>query len=182
MPKVISYTEHTLLECLRSKDQQAFGYLYDNYSKALYTIIFSILPNREMAEEVLQEVFIKIWQNIITYNSSKGRIYTWMMNIARNLAIDRTRSKEFSKQNKTKVLSEYGYDQKADSDFAFKDVGLLKTIDKLPRESRKLLELAYFQGYTQEEISKMLGIPLGSVKRKIRVTIIHLRKQMGTNR
>ncbi len=145
-------------------------------------MIFTILPNREMAEEVLQEVFIKIWQNIGSYNTAKGRMYTWMMNIARNLAIDRTRSKEFSKQNRTKELSAYGNDQKADPDCSIKDVGLLKIINKLPKENRKLLELAYFQGYTQEEISRMLGVPLGTVKRKIRLTIIHLRKIIDTKR
>jgi RNA polymerase sigma factor (sigma-70 family) len=172
----LNYTEAELLAGLQSHSEQAFSYLYDRYSKALFSIIFSIIPQQEIAEDVLQEVFLKIWQNIKSYDASKGRLYTWMLNIARNQSIDRTRSKEFNNRTKTTELSETVYNDRQTVEAGIDDVGLKKTLSNLPEGNRKLLELAYFQGYTQEEISKLLNIPLGTVKTRIRSTIIQLRK------
>lgn len=173
-----TYTEQELIEGLVAHDEQAYGYLYDNYSKALFTVISQIISSREMAEEVLQEVFVKIWQNIDSYDPMRGRIYTWMINIARNQAIDRTRSREFSQKSRTTSLPE-GIAETRGSGPGIHDVGLMRTLNSLPEESRKLLELAYFQGYTHEEIAAMTSTPLGTVKTRIRSTIIHLRKILG---
>jgi RNA polymerase sigma-70 factor (ECF subfamily) len=176
----VTYTEAELLAGLQSHDEQAFSFLYDHYSKALFTIILQIIPQQQLAEDVLQEVFVKIWHNIKLYDASKGRLYTWMLNIARNQSIDRTRSKDFNNRAKTTELSETVYDEGQSVEAKIDDVGLKKTLNNLPEESRKLLDLAYFQGYTQEEISKILNIPLGTVKTRIRATIIQLRKILST--
>ncbi len=170
------------MERLQAHDQAAFSYLYDHYSKALFTVIYAVVPQTEVAEDVLQEVFVKIWQNVRSYDSSKGRLYTWMLNIARNSAIDRTRSKDFNKQAKTTVLTENVYGDKDAVHSSINDIGLKKTLERLPEENRRLLELSYFQGYTQDEISKMLDIPLGTIKTRIRSTLLQLRKLVGTNR
>ena len=180
MTQGITYTEAELLQRLQAHDEHAFSFLYDHYSKALFSIILPIIPQQELAEDVLQEVFVKIWQNIKLYDASKGRLYTWMLNIARNQSIDRTRSKDFNNRSKTTELSETVYDNTQGPEAKIDDVGLTKTLSQLPDESRKLLELAYYQGYTQEEIANMLNIPLGTVKTRIRTTIIHLRKILGT--
>lgn len=171
-----TYTETELLSGLQLHNEQAFSFLYDRYSKALFNVILQIIPQQELAEDVLQEVFVKIWQNIKSYDKTKGRLYTWMLNIARNQSIDRTRSKDFNNRSKTTELSENVYNDKQRVEARVDDVGLKKTLSNLPEESRKLLELAYFQGYTQEEISKILEMPLGTVKTRIRATIIELRK------
>ena len=180
MTQGITYTEAELLKGLQSHDEHAFSFLYDHYSKALFSIILPIIPQQELAEDVLQEVFVKIWQNIKLYDASKGRLYTWMLNIARNQSIDRTRSKDFNNRSKTTELSETVYNSMQRTEAKIDDVGLAKTLNKLPDESRKLLELVYYHGYTQEEIANMLNIPLGTVKTRIRTTIIHLRKILGT--
>lgn len=180
MAPTLNYNEAELLAGLQSHDEQVFGYLYDRYSKALFSVILQIIPQQEIAEDVLQEVFLKIWRNIGSYDETKGRLYTWILNIARNQAIDRTRSKEFNNRTKTTELSETVYSSGQTVNAAIDDVGLKKTLSNLPEESRKLLELAYFQGYTQEEISKLLNIPLGTVKTRIRATIIQLRKILST--
>ena len=179
MTQLLTYSEAELLQSLQSHDQQAFSFLYDRYSKALFSIILPIIPQQELAEDVLQEVFVKIWQNIQSYDETKGRLYTWMLNIARNLSIDRTRSKYFNNRSKTTELSENVYNVRQ-VEIRMDDVGLKKTLSNLPEENRRLLELAYFQGYTQEEISKILNIPLGTVKTRIRSTIIQLRKILST--
>jgi len=177
----ITYTEAELLQGLQSHDEHAFSFLYDHYSKALFSIILQIIPQQELAEDVLQEVFVKIWQNINLYDASKGRLYTWMLNIARNQSIDRTRSKEFNNRSKTTELSETVYNNRQGAEANIDDVALKNTLSKLPDESRRLIELAYYQGYTQEEIAKILNIPLGTVKTRIRTTIIQLRKILSTH-
>ena len=182
MPTSIAYNETELIARLQAHEEAAFSYLYDHYSKALFAVIFQVLPQTELAEDVLQDVFVKIWQNVGSYDPSKGRLYTWMLNIARNSAIDRTRSKDFGKQAKTTALTENVYSGKEGASAALVDVGLKKTLERLPEENRRLLQLSYFQGYTQEEISKMLGIPLGTVKTRIRSTLLQLRKLVGINR
>jgi RNA polymerase sigma-70 factor (ECF subfamily) len=181
LTQTVTYTEAELLQSLQLHDEQAFGFLYDRYSKALFSIILQVIPQQEWAEDVLQEVFVKIWQNIKSYDETKGRLYTWMLNIARNQAIDRTRSKDFNNRSKTTELSENVYNNSQGAEAKMDDVGLKKMLSNLPEENRKLLELAYYQGYTQEEISKMLNIPLGTVKTRIRSTIIQLRKILSTH-
>ena len=87
--------EQTLVLALKAKDKQAFSYLYDNYSDALYGVINRIVLSNEIAGDVLQEVFVKIWKNIDNYSREKGSIFTWMMNISRNAAIDQIRSRQY---------------------------------------------------------------------------------------
>jgi RNA polymerase sigma factor (sigma-70 family) len=169
-----TYTEAELVHGLASRDEQAYSFLYDRYSKALFVVILQLVNRHEVAEDVLQEVFIKIWQNIGMYDERKGRLYTWMLNIARNQAIDRLRSKDFNNQSRTVELSSNVYNASGEG-ARVEDVGLKKTLAQLPEDNRKLLELAYFQGYTHEEIAKMIQIPLGTVKTRIRSTVSKLR-------
>lgn len=173
------YTETELIAALQAQDEQALSYLYDHYGKALFGVIYQIIPQQNVAEDILQEVFLKIWQNIATYHADKGRLYTWMLQIARHTAIDKTRSKDFNKQSKTITINDNVYTHKAAGTNNMEDIGLRKTINTLPEGSRKLLELSYFQGYTQEEIANILQIPLGTVKTRIRSTLLQLRKLLG---
>jgi RNA polymerase sigma-70 factor, ECF subfamily len=94
------YTEDELVMLLKGKNEQAFAYLYDNYSAAINGVIYRMVDNVELAEDVLQETFVKIWNNLSNYDPLKGRLFTWMINIAKNLAIDTLRSKGFKKQQK----------------------------------------------------------------------------------
>ena len=175
LSEVTTYSEAELLQGLQAHDEQAFSYLYDHYSKALFAVILPFVQQQDVAEDILQEVFVKVWQHIQSYNESKGRLYTWMLNIARNHAIDRIRSKDFNNQSKTTELPINVYNN-ADGDSRIGDVGLKKTLSNLPDDSRVLLELAYFQGYTHDEIAKITGLPLGTIKTRLRNTIIKLRK------
>ena len=93
-------TQEEILPLLSKKDSRAYTLLYDMYSKSLFAVINNLVKDREEAEDVLQEVFVKIWKNIDTYNQSKGRLYTWMLNISRNTAIDKLRSKGFNNSQK----------------------------------------------------------------------------------
>lgn len=175
MLDAVKYTEDELVLLLKQRTQSAFNYLYDNYSSALYTVIISILQDRELASDVLQEVFIKIWRQIEQYDAEKGRLFTWMINIARNASIDTLRSKSYSTQKQNRELTENVYSAAGTSNIETDKIGLRKLIMNLKDEQKVLVELTYFQGYTQEEISKLLNIPLGTVKTRLRSALIQLR-------
>lgn len=99
MKETIRYSHDDLVILIKNRDQKAFAYLYDNYSKALFGVLYQIVADVEETEDILQKLFLKIWDNFESYDASKGRLYTWMLNIAKNLAIDYKRSKS----NKNKI-------------------------------------------------------------------------------
>ena len=170
------YDEQELVVLLNEQNNDAFNYLYDHYSGALFTIINQIVPDKDTAGDVLQEVFVNIWKKINTYDSSKGRLFTWMLNIARNAAIDKVRSKGYRDNQRNQTIMETeNSGLNLSSNSTVSDVGLKKLLATLNEESRKLIDLSYFQGFTHEEIARMLGIPLGTVKTRIRTAIIQLR-------
>ncbi len=172
------YSEEELVHRLRQKDQQAFSYLYDNYAGALNGVISRMVDDLQLSEDILQEAFLKIWNNFANYDSSKGRLFTWMINITRNLTIDVLRSKGYKKQQKISKdeNSVANYHDKNTSADKFDTLGLRKQVANLKPEQKSIIDLAYFAGYTQEEISKEMGIPLGTVKTRMRSAIIELRK------
>ena len=170
------YQESELVPLLKKRQESAFNYLYDHYSGALYSIIMSIVPEYELANDLLQEVFIKIWRQIESYDSNKGRLFTWMLNIARNASIDAVRSKTYQQNKQNRELTEKVYQAGGDVQTNTDKIGLRAIVHKLKDEYRVLIELSYFEGYTQEEISKMLNIPLGTVKTRLRTALIQLKQ------
>jgi RNA polymerase sigma factor (sigma-70 family) len=182
LPEIKKYTEEELIYLLKNRDQQAFSYLYDNYSGALFGIVYKMLDDRQLAEDVLQEAFVKIWNNFANYDSLKGRLFTWMLNITRNLTIDTVRSKGYRKQAKIQN-SPNSVDNSTDNISGntntsenFDALGIRKHLTLLKNDQKQIIDLAYFGGFTQDEISKQLAIPLGTVKTRMRTAIMELRK------
>ncbi len=172
------YTEQELIHSLKQKDEAAFSYLYDNYSAALNGVIYPMINDFALSEDILQEAFIKIWNNIDSYDVTKGKLYTWMRRITHNLTLDTLKSNQHKYQSKVvsdeRVVANVSVNNnvftKLDSqDFKRK----LETLDK---KQRLIIDMSYFQGYTQEEIANELEMPVGTVKTKIRSAIIELRK------
>jgi RNA polymerase sigma-70 factor, ECF subfamily len=176
----VKYTEEELVNQLVLKDQQAFSYLYDNYSPALNAVIYRMVGDRVLSEDILQEAFVKIWNNFDGYDKIKGRLFTWMVNITRNLTIDTMRSKGYKKQHKISG-DENSVNNLPDSNSGierFDSMGISRQLINLKPDQRQIIDLAYFKGYTQDEISKELDIPLGTVKTKMRTAILELRKNL----
>ena len=176
----IKYSEQELVSLLLQQNGQAFSYLYDNYSPALFSIINQIIPDQNISADVLQDVFVNIWKKINSYDETKGRLFTWMLNIARNAAIDKIRSRPYQNSLKNQPLTETVNTITTNSvvNPNVNDIGLKNLINRLKQEYRELIELSYFQGYTHEEISKLLNLPLGTVKTRIRSALIQLRTLM----
>ena len=174
-----TYTEHELVILLKERDNQSFNYLYNNYSGSLFTIILQIVPDQELANDILQEVFINIFRKIDSYDQSKGRLFTWMLNIARNAAIDFLRSKAYQNSTRNNQFPDAHTNIAGQSTHLNIDnIGLKKLLEKLKSESRVLIDLAYFKGYTHEEIAQIQEIPLGTVKTRIRTALLQLREHL----
>ncbi|GAB3175016.1 RNA polymerase sigma factor [Telluribacter humicola] len=171
--KLFSYSEPELIASLQRNERQAFEYLYDHYSGCLYSIICKIIRDENKAEDAMQETFLKIWKNIRSYNSEKGSLFTWMLNIARNTAIDmlrvdNRRGNQLDGLDSTYVqIATY---QPQPYTFDLRDL-----VGQLRPERKLLLDMVYFQGYTHEEVSQELCLPLGTIKSRIRTAIQDLR-------
>jgi RNA polymerase sigma-70 factor (ECF subfamily) len=176
LSKRVNIPEEELVARLQAQDKNAFAILYDNYSSSLYGIVLKIVQTSEVAEDVLQEAFVKIWKNISSYDKNKGRLFTWMLNIVRNTAIDKLRSKGKKFEIRDIDDSVYQVDKKSNITMKVEHIGVKQSVQNLKPEFRTIIDMAYYGGYTQEEISKELNIPLGTVKTRMRNAIIELRK------
>ena len=180
MEVIQKYDEDELVILLQRRDQQAFSYLYDNYAPALNGVIFRLVEDKSLSEDILQEAFIKIWNNFSSYDKSRGRLFTWMVNLTRNLTIDTMRSKGYKKQSKisgdeNSVNNLQAAGARIDK---FDAMGIRKQLSNLKPDQKIVIDLAYFNGLTQEEIAKEMGIPLGTVKTRMRAAILELRKML----
>ncbi|MGB0931707.1 MAG: RNA polymerase sigma factor [Chitinophagales bacterium] len=158
------FTQEQILKLLSERDKCAISILYQQYAKTLYGVIFKVLNHQELSKDVLQETFCKIWQRFPQYNPKKGRLFTWMLNIARNAAIDKTRSKEYRKltqyqdQPLTAENNFFGLNYSNNTDL----IGLKDLINNLEPKYKVLIDLIYFKGYTQQEVADELKIPKGT--------------------
>jgi len=166
--------DQQLINRLQAQDRTAIGNLYDAYGAALFGVVLRIVQQRELAEQVLQDTFVKAWRNGASYDASKGRLFTWLLNIARNSAIDATRTAHFQKSRKTDSLDSLVHSPGGES-INPDQIGVREMVSRLDEKYKKLIELIYFQGYTQEEAAEETGIPLGTIKTRLRYAINELR-------
>ncbi len=172
--------EEQLISGLRENKEQALQQLYKMYAPALMGIIKRIVKFDEIAEDVLQDSFVKIWKSIKLYDSSKGRLFTWMANVAKNLAIDQLRSKATIKSSKTDDILNVPsaiIDPQSQINFNTDAIGIKSLLNTLKADQKLIVDMIYFQGYTHVQASEILDIPLGTIKTKLRLSILKLREQ-----
>lgn len=168
--------ENEMLQCLQGCERN-FSKLYDNYSAALFGLIISWIQDRETAQNLLQDVFVKAWRSRDLYDAAKGKIFTWLYNITRHICIDHLRSKAY-KKSKACLLSDNvpvllpgcntnGHEPDT--------IGLRKLVGSLRKEEKEVIELMYFKGFTQKEIAIIMDTPLGTVKTRMSRAIKNLR-------
>jgi RNA polymerase sigma-70 factor (ECF subfamily) len=184
-------TDQQLLEWIVNKQQPAFAVLYDRFSRLLYGIIVAVVRDTDDAEDLLQDVFVQIWRNAATYQPTLGSPKTWLARIAHNRAIDMLRSKRYQqKKNEAQSLDgEEGAGTLLDShavDNVWQEMvqrdsagRLSNALMKVSTEQRHLIELAFFHGYTHQEIAGRTGLPLGTVKTRIRAGMQSLRSTLS---
>lgn len=168
--------DENIIDLIRRKDTNGISLLYDKYSSALFGVILKVVGSREIAEEVLQDTITKAWRNFDSYDDKKGRLFTWLINIARNSAIDATRRKDYGRQNQEieKVVNRV--DEQHNTSLNPETIDMRKLAQSLPPEYQTLIDIIYFQGFTQAEAAEALSIPLGTVKTRLRAAILKLKE------
>lgn len=173
--------QELLILQFQNKDVKAYEKLYNIYCDSISGVVNSIVKNNDVSQEITQDVFIKAWHKADTYSAKKGRFFTWLLNIARNAAIDYTRSKKY-KQTKQNLNADFFVDileSSSSLDKTTNTIGLKEFVTKLGETCKSVIELLYFKGFTQKEASEELNIPLGTIKTRNRTCIVELRTMLG---
>lgn len=181
-PESAQVSDVDLLHAVARGDEVALARLYDGYRLTLFGLLMRILHSRQEAEDVLQDVFLQVWNRAADFDESRGRPFTWMVTLARSRAIDRLRSlgtRERAAQNAAHVIIEESSDAYEDTIRAEESRVVRHALQELPAEQRQALELAYFEGLTQSEIAGKLKTPLGTVKTRMRSGMTRLREILG---
>ena len=168
-----------LVRAVARGDEHAYASLYDRYASILLGLLIRILHSRAEAEDVLQEVFLQVWQRAANFDETRGRAFTWLVTLARSRAIDRLRSlasrDRVAEESAREVPTEEASDAVADAMRAEQSEIVSRALAELPEEQRRAISLAYFDGLTQTEIADRTGEPLGTVKTRTRAGLKKLR-------
>ena len=170
-----------LLQAIACGEEVALSELYDRYRLILFGLLVRILHNQSEAEEVLQEVFIQVWQRARDFDEARGKPFTWLVTLTRSRAIDRLRSlgaRDRATQEAVRNVPDVWSDAVTDAIRAERGRLVRSALLRLPEEQRRALFLAYFEGLSQSEISTRLSTPLGTVKTRVRSGLIKLREML----
>lgn len=169
-----------IVTLIKQKDERGLSMLYDKYAPALLGVITHIVHNQSIGEEILQQSFLKIWQNIQLFNDQKGTFFTWMATIARNTAIDHARLKSTQNQSLTDEMS--ALSKEPSTTMPLDNIDVKNLLAKLDIHHRQVLDLLYLKGYTQRAAADVLDIPLGTVKTRLRLAILALREELKSEK
>jgi len=180
-----STDDERLLERVSQRDRAAFAELYDRYAGVLYSTVLRVLNHPDEAADVLQEVFVQIWDKAPTYDPALGKPFSWALTLARHKAIDRLRAlrrrynfiEEITQEMSGTSLGESG--ERLDEVFSHEQVRLIRrAVASLPLEQRQAIEMAFLGGLTQHEVAAALNQPLGTIKARIRRGMLKLRDSL----
>ena len=167
--------EAALVQRLLARDEQAIRLVQERYANSLLTVILRLVREEALAQDLLQEGLLKIWLGIGGYNPERGRLFTWMVRVCCNHAIDAMRSPRHRFHHRNKSLETSGAQRApAPASFNPEDIGVRELTAGLKVRQREVIELLYFGGCTQVEAAKQLGIPLATVKTRARAALVAL--------
>ncbi len=179
-----SVSDADLISLVTQGDQDALAALYERYSRAVYSFSLRIVGDAQVAEEILQEVFVRAWQQGGSFQSSRGTLITWLLSITHNLSIDEVRRRKRRPQKAESeqpesilaTLPDDGLEVEEEVWLSSLRISIQDALQQLPAAQREAIELAYFQGLTQREIADTLGEPLGTIKTRMRLAVQKLRE------
>lgn len=171
----ITPIEQKIIELLEKEDERAINLLYEHYSNSLYGVILKITVNEEIAEDALQETFVKVWKNARKYDSSKAKLFTWLFRIARNTAIDKLRSFNNRYHKEVQINTSNVYILPS-SNLNQDVLDLKEHVVRLEEKYQIVLKALFFEGMTQQEASDELNIPLGTIKSRLKIGLRELKK------
>lgn len=160
------------------RDVDAFGELYDRYRVLVYSVVRRITKDSRMAEEALQDTFLKVWQAAGTYDPLRGRFETWILTIARNVALNmiRRRALPAADEGHLEDIPVVGGDPSEEAFIRLRREAVTRVVDRLPETQRVVVQMAYFEGLTLAQIAKRTSLPLGTVKSRLRLALSKLRQ------
>ncbi len=172
------FIEQHIIELLEAQDERAIGLLYDHYADALFGVAIKVTKDEVLAQDVLQESFVKIWKNARRYDASKARLFTWLFRVVQNTAIDAVRSRQ-RKATKEIQIDDSNVYHIPSTKFAIEHLDIASHANGLEDKYRVVIDALFFQGMTQQEASDELNIPLGTVKSRLKIGLRELRKLFG---
>ncbi|MBT8189308.1 MAG: sigma-70 family RNA polymerase sigma factor [Saprospiraceae bacterium] len=175
---IMTQDDH-IISLMKQKDKQCIEMIYDKYAAALYGVVLRIVRNESLAQDVMQESFIKIWKNSGNYNQSKSKLYTWILTICRNTSIDKVRSLKIRREKEIQK-GQSNVDNEGVNYIKPELLDVRKFVNKLDSKYVDVLEALFYKGLTQKEASEKLGVPLGTIKTRLKAGLRDLRKIYGT--
>lgn len=171
--KYLTLADEDLISLVSDEDPEAFAALYDRHSRAAYSLGYRIMGQRQASEDLVQEVFLKVWRSAGSYRAERGSVRTWILSIVHHRGIDQIRATASRQRTKDRFEASA---QKSQPSEAFTETWrnsqrdqVREALKTLPSDQLKILELAYFSGYTHVEIAELLELPLGTVKGRMRL-------------
>jgi RNA polymerase sigma-70 factor, ECF subfamily len=171
--------DEDLISLVEVADADAFAALYDRHSRAAFSLAYRMMGDRQAAEDLAQDAFLKVWRNASSYRAERGSVRTWILSIVHNRGIDQLRSHASRRRTQDRIEASAPRSQPSE---AFAETWrnsqrdqVREALNTLPPEQLKILELAYFSGYTHVEISELLRLPLGTVKGRMRLGLKKIR-------
>lgn len=171
--------EKHIVELLQERNEKAISLLYDNYADTLYGVAYKVVKDEDLAQDIVQESFVKIWKKSDSYDPTKAKLFTWLFRITRNTAIDKLRSisTKSDKEIQIDVSDVYNLgEQSIRPEF----IDVKENLDKIESKYRIVLEALFFEGMTQQEASDELDIPLGTIKSRLKIGLREMRKIYGS--
>lgn len=180
--KLRAGTDQELIDLIKEGDKEALREIYSRFSQAVYNLAFRMLRDREDAEEVVQEIFLQVWNKAQTYERGRGAVSTWIINIARSRSIDKLRTLGYRDRNTE--LDEEKLNSNTDfsrilEDREEKNNVIFQALSSLPENQRAVIELVYFEGFTHVEAAELLKEPVGTIKTRLRLGVIKLKEKMA---
>ena len=180
------FDDDTLIRLIVQHRSEALGVLYDRYARLVYSVSYQATSHAELAEEVTQDTFLRVWQSAASYDPRQGRLIPWITRIARNRAIDLYRRQQARTEGHSEYfeempnfdLSDDDQDVEAGVEASQQRRMIRAALRQLPDEQRSVLALAYFRGLTHEQIANHLNEPLGTVKTRLRLGMQKLRRSL----
>ena len=171
--------DEDLISLVQTRDSEAFAALYDRHARAAYSLAYRMMGERQTAEDLLQDAFLKLWRAAGSYRVERGSVRTWLLSIVHNRGIDQLRSSASRRRTQERIEASAPRSQPSEA-FAqswrnSQRDQVREALKTLPKEQLKILELAYFSGYTHVEIAELLGLPLGTVKGRMRLGLNKMR-------
>ena len=171
--------EKHIVELLGERNEKAISLLYDHYGDTLFGVAYKVVRDEELAQDILQESFVKIWRKSDTYDSSKAKLFTWLFRITRNTAIDKLRSSNTKMEKEIQMDVSDVYNLGVES-IKPEFLDIRENLEKIEQKYQIVLDALFFQGMTQQEASDELDIPLGTIKSRLKIGLRELRKIYGS--